>query len=678
MKALEYWLEQKRQKQQRFVLLLDSLVTGKFYPYLWFRLRFFSMKFLLDTAIHTLEFWLLIKIFTLPYLLPIILLRAIGFMAQGFWWGCLEVLRTRVRNLFRDGNVAAIREEASAWFAAASIMAIFLMGISSLIVFKTFKIPAQHRYFFRIYEFIIIIQSVIAIIFTTYHSMVYAVRRIYRPLLSLLLPHLIALTLLFLWPLLGSITLLLMIMVSGWLSLAISVFFVHRMYRLLLFYPLSWSIRSNLGKTINIFRSPSLWLGGIAFALFRMDGVLPLTIWLSSFKQMHMDWVALFYLIAPQLRAGYQWTRLLYFDFKKVDVNLFSTLKNRLDKQLFHLSYWLGLGFWLVAELLQIAFFENRLWWVMLIFLPFFVLRSLISFHQIKLFSRGYYLDVIVSGLLILSGAVILPYMPQQSPMQWPVYGGLLLVSLVYLYKPRLGNSFIRTAPSSTLALPIWYAELNRLMLTKQPLYFYAITLHRSIPSKQIYSFVKQLRCCVNSLGIVTRSGRHQFLCLSSKPLFNTAEWLKLGSGLITKIHSSAEIEKLGLHEFIAQGSLKPILCSIDQIKQITPLVTIKAKFYDFFPQGIVLDLADSASLSSILHLSLESKRLLINQARSMALRLYADRAHLPYEVTVLYQQGQIAAIFAVQRSSEPQRKTIKIWRRILQNYNLEWAANTQ
>ena len=203
MKEIEAWLREEAERRARTPLLEDALIGGRFFPYAAFRLRYFALRTMLAAALHAVKIILAFRFFSARSFAAILVVQSAATIASGFWWGSLEILRDKVREDYRNGRRRGLDGLIGQWLSIA-------LNLGAVSLAAALLVPACSLLFGRgpsaADAFLAAILLKLALDFPTraYHSGVYAVRRVYRPLASVVLAEILSFTaLLATWPLLG-------------------------------------------------------------------------------------------------------------------------------------------------------------------------------------------------------------------------------------------------------------------------------------------------------------------------------------------------------------------------------------------------------------------------------------------------------------------------------------------
>src|SRR5207244_8670437 len=133
--------------------------------------------------------------------LVIVATTATAFVSS-FWWGALEALRGQVRDLHRSGKPHRIERAIGGWLTFALLLS--AAALACAIGWSVWR--ASDGTFDVTDAFVasLLLRLALDLPVRCYHSGVYALRRVYKPLLATLAPEFLGLaTILALWPLIG-------------------------------------------------------------------------------------------------------------------------------------------------------------------------------------------------------------------------------------------------------------------------------------------------------------------------------------------------------------------------------------------------------------------------------------------------------------------------------------------
>jgi hypothetical protein len=243
-------------------MILESFFfTGNSAGYGWQRLKFFVYSSLVHSAVWWLEIWFLYQFEMLEEAFYFkIVLHTLG----RFWWGALEPMREAVRDR---------QDVVGSWLMLAGIVSTVLAVIGAFTDF-----------------YFLFLSLAVQIMVRTFHSGVFAIQRVRRPLWSLCLLIIPS----FFLPILGwPLTTLMGSLFGG----AITVYYTYKQYQTLPSF------------TFTIPDLKGFWKNGLVYASVGLNTLL-----ISSLFQKEMLPFAFAY---PLFRLAFDWTQLFYFDYIK-------------------------------------------------------------------------------------------------------------------------------------------------------------------------------------------------------------------------------------------------------------------------------------------------------------------------------------------------------------------------
>ena len=237
-----------------------------------------------SAVLHGVRLTVLQYIFSHQAFLTTLLLNAIAGLVTSFWWGALEVLRARVRHLSRDAQRHRIPEEIGQWLTVAAVLAVIsLLLPAGWIIWEH---AYRHRPFDVLQLYIFAIGFRLSADFLTlmFHSGVYAVRRVYRPMPAMVAVELSSmLAVLALWPWLGRWSFPIAVLLGTAVSAGLVVHYTARLYRLLGWLPLRLAKpqRAQFARWSTI---AEFLAAGLSYALMKLDAFLMLAMFHSRHR----------------------------------------------------------------------------------------------------------------------------------------------------------------------------------------------------------------------------------------------------------------------------------------------------------------------------------------------------------------------------------------------------------
>ena len=277
------------------------------------------------------------------------------------------------------------------------------------------------------YVAVLLLRCAVDLPVRAYHSGVYALRRVYKPLGATVGPELVSLAvMLALWPVIGLWALVVAGAITAALASGLTAVYTRRVYHFLGFAPSEHLGRFALRRSLRGM-GRELLAGGAAHGVMALDSLVVLALLFGA----PSDSTALvvLFLSMPTIRAGADWARLLYFDLKRLELRLFTNLRRRFERQTLWLALLLSVVFWVVAAAIATAFYGHALGGLSAALLAFFVARSLLARAQIQAFAEGSYPAVIATGGLCAGGLVAASLLADGETARMAAVGGVAALS---------------------------------------------------------------------------------------------------------------------------------------------------------------------------------------------------------------------------------------------------------
>jgi hypothetical protein len=397
VKEIQAWLLRCAERDERIPSVDDVFLSGRFGAYAWYRLRFFFLRWLSASAVHICRVVLLSAAFSRRNFVQLLLAEtAVGFLSS-FWWGALEPMRERVRELRRQGRLFAVPQEIDVWLAASLVLAALVMAACSV------WLLASPRAFgpFELYGVALAVRLALQFVTRTFHSGIYAMRRVYRPAWSIVAVEVVAFaTIAAVWPVFGAWALPLGTLVSAIAGSGITLYFTHRMYQFI-------GMRPRWAALLRVTRRKISWTqvlaAGLSFGIMKLDAVLVFGLFDYARRSAGVPLFVLLFVMAPTIQAGFDWAYLFYFDLKRLHAPTLAPLLEQYRARITRLALVMGLAFWALGSLTGTVVFLRSLGTTYWLLCPFFVVRSLVASAQIQAFSvRRYGVLLGTSSLWLL------------------------------------------------------------------------------------------------------------------------------------------------------------------------------------------------------------------------------------------------------------------------------------
>ena len=464
MNDLRSWFRAEARRQGRARFLEDALLSDRIAGYAWYRLRYFGARLLAATVVHSIRFLFIYYLFSRQTFVALVLAHAGAGFVGSFWWGALEVMRARIRRHYRGGRTRAISGEVTRWLALASTFSIAALGTGvGLALWNVGEGGGMELSQF--YALAILIRLALEFVTRTFHSGVYAVRRIYRPVWAIVAVELVGFAaVMTLFPLIGAWGLpIAMIVASGTIAW-VTVHYTIRAYRLLA-VPLPAWLALHVTRTPGAF-TREFFVAGLSYALMKMDSFLVLSLFATSLYVGGPDLFVLFFVVSPAIQAGFDWAQLFYFDLKRLELRPFTVLRQRYERSVFRLTGVLGVVTWalacLTAELVYPGDLENLYW----LLLPFFATRSLLAYVQIEAFAERRYGTLMQSAVAWLIGFSAVAVAIEAAGWKLIAVSAVTLGVALFLIRRRSATG-IESHAFDTIGLAEW---LDRATQIREPI----------------------------------------------------------------------------------------------------------------------------------------------------------------------------------------------------------------
>jgi len=671
MQDLDSWFDHQARKEQKIVRLEDALLAGRFWRYAFYRLRFFLLRYVVESAVHLVRFLFLYFIFGPGEFITIVLLLAATGLLTSFWWGSLEAMRGRIRHLRRTERPHLVSKEIGRWLSLSIQLGIATgLGTLGWIVWSLWAEGPGFKPV-DLYIFAILARLTFTLVSRCYHSGIYSLRRVYRPPLAIVAVEMSGLIIAAaLWPLLAAWGFSIASLLSAGIAAGITIFYTHRSYKFSGLNPLT---HLHIGELrMPLIREKRDWFtSGVSYAIMRLDSILIIGLYGTALIGNGVKYTELFVLLfvfGPTVRSGFDWAQLFYFDLKKLEVGLFKNIRRRFEVEILKLSLLSlsGLFFWIVACILGTIALQTSLGVMYLLLIPFFVSRSLLAAIQIEAFSQKAYGLVIFGGLVLTIGILSAGFLLAEDI---PKLVAVTLLStftaavLEFLLKnfQLSGRGDNRLIPTEWLALvsaidsPV---QIGILDLSIEP----GTRSNRQSSSARPGEEWKIRRLADRIAGRLGKSGSITqvfgpllvwYELKSSRTRIDEG-WLARNSGGILKSVWRSAVKgngHLALQSANESGQLGRTLGGADLDCSPTELeLETRKSFEKMFPQGIIFDpnLSDRHQLSAIPH---SERRGILRESESFARDLPSIYPSSHYEITVLCPAGVLKLIFLVNRN---------------------------
>jgi len=319
------WLEAQSRRERRAVRLEDALLADRYATYFAFRLRFFGLRTVVTAILHAFKILLVARAFSQNDLLVILAVGAGTAIGNDFWWGALERMRQTIRALRRNALIHRVPAEIGRWVRLA--VGLSVAGIAAATAVLAISVvlgrgPQPDG----VYAAILLAGGALRLTAKAYHSGAFALRRIYRPIGSLLVADSVGIvSLVGLWPLIGLWAFPIAETAATVSALVVIVHYTGRTYRVL-GLPRLWELLRAAGGMPSFTQLRSALPPALAYALVGAESLIVLAVLTVPGGTGRSSLLVLVAALGPVVRAGFEWAQLLYFDLVRLGLPLLRDL----------------------------------------------------------------------------------------------------------------------------------------------------------------------------------------------------------------------------------------------------------------------------------------------------------------------------------------------------------------
>lgn len=676
MNELARWFESQARREQRAVYLEEALLGNRFWAYSFYRLRYFFARYAVASLTHAVTVVLLYRFFDRTHFVVVLVAYAVASVISSFWWGALEAMRTEVRRLYRLRVPHVIPKAIGRWLSL-SLQLTLLTALATALWLGLHLVRTGTLRPAGLYVVAIGLRLSLQFFTRAYHSGIYAIRRIYRPLPAILGVEFVGIAItLVLAPFLGAWALPVGALIAAPVVAGLSLYYTRRTYQFMGLSPAPF-------VTLTGLRLPprrslrDFFGGGFSYALMSVDSLLVLVLFTTERDAAGKTGLfALFFLLSPTVRACSEWAQLLYFDLKRLEIRLFRNLKLRFERAVLRLAVVLGLLFSGVAALIGALVYRAGLGDLTWGLVPFFVSLSLLAAVQIEAYSERAYPTLIRNAALCLAGYVAagLSLADERTTvllLAAVAFGGFLLLQL---RRERLESDDERGLLWPTQ----WLAELRSV---EGPVGVAAARYHADAGTVADDAW-RERQVGDRLARWLRRSGKATLI----EP--GLLAWYESGTGRVVDEQSlpsvtggllrwagssTGENGLVALQAAARAGVLGRELAAV-VARGVRPLDVeeLRASFDRMFTSGMVYA-PDEPIPARLDALPSEDKRAAVAEAVTFARELRLRRPRSRFQVTSLCEAGELRLIFLVSRRAP--RHLRSRWEKLVGRLNLQAAV---
>jgi hypothetical protein len=663
MNSLNQWKARKQKSRNSFSSLYDMLLGNKVFSYIYYRLRYFALKTGVSYIFHIITFYLLLSHLSTPVFNSFIVMSIISLLATGFWWGVLEWLRSNIRYHNRIYKQKRVVTEIQLWLVFSFVLSAVSIILALYFSYRALVSPIAGNLFLTIYLVCVLVNLSLEFPVRVYHSGMYALKRIYRPMWSIVgVDIAVSLLLLALFPLLHIYAIVVTYIIRSFTKASISWYFSHKSYQFL-----GWEFPGLTLKLVRQYLSKLpvaiLMLLGISAVFLHLDNFLifsvaRLTHRLASDQH---DLLVSLYFILPLMHAGYEWTQLFYFDSKRLLNEDNKLLNERFEKILNIVSPIIGLGLGLIACVLTFVFKPESVSLSFMLVIPWLMLRSNITYLQITAFTEHRYLDVIVSTCIIIAPSfLILSY----SHSMGSLFGFMCVFGVFALmYLKKIKTITFKHAPDKLVGSVF---SLNHKVFThRQPIVVVKLVLAQHLLNAKTVFYNELLEPCLSLFDEIAWLDSHTLIAFSQNDLAVVEKIKKLNAGIIKNIHNitfTPSSDSLESYLLFLKKDQKP--------HQIMTKQSFITQCQAAYPNAIVYDPLDGKVLPKQLNASV-----IMSDVKGWLARPLASERRKKHKVACIHNGETSVAFLIIPLDRHTAIKALTAWQESVFWYNCSYIA---
>jgi hypothetical protein len=352
------WLSKRAAKGEQAVLIETALLDENpraMASYYFYRMRYFLIRCMVAAAVFAIEIKILVEGFGMAFFQQSLGARTLVLLLTGAWWAGLELMRSEIRHQKRAERPYLIPGIIVAWQNRAWALALTIVSAGALGLVIVFGLSPEKAWSpYNLYLMVLLARLGVEIPLRAYHSSVYATRRVYRPLWWILFAELLGLAcFLTLKPTIGPWSVAIAGIISLTASTSISYHYITKTFNYLGYNSAIERLASKSQKRVRLPAWKEVAKAALPLTLFQLDSILVLLLILGHQKGAGGEGtILLLGLCLPLLQASQEWSRLLYFDYKKLEVKTHRLLREKFEAGTKYIGLLLSLCLWLTIPVL--------------------------------------------------------------------------------------------------------------------------------------------------------------------------------------------------------------------------------------------------------------------------------------------------------------------------------------
>jgi hypothetical protein len=405
---LSSWAAMRRGARAHRITFAQALLQRRsVLPYAAYRLRYFLFTNFALLCLHVVELYLLAFDFkhSTP-LYALLTLRVVSHALKGAWWGALEIMRQRIRDLNASSKLSLLAHELGCWHRAGLIVAGVTVVTAIACSTLALVVTGAER-LVACYAAAILLELATSFVLTLRRSGISAMRRIPQTSAAMIIAPLAGVSvLLMLWPTSGGYALIASSLLTSMISAATGFYYTQLAYTNNGWPRLIWPSRTEFTSFLKGLPVREIGLAAIACGSIHAESlILPIVSYAFHPHGTFTQSLLPLFVALPLLRACSDWARLFYVDLARFEVSLLTDFMRSFHRRLLLASLGVGFVLWLPTLAFSITGSTRNEFIGQTALLALFVWRGQFAWLQMVAFFRKLYWPLIACGGMI-SGAV--------------------------------------------------------------------------------------------------------------------------------------------------------------------------------------------------------------------------------------------------------------------------------
>lgn len=666
---LSAWLTKQKKSKNEATLIESSLLNGNLTKYFVYRFKYFALKSVLTLAIAIIQTKILIDGFaSTDFILHALGAGAAATLISSFWWAGLECFREEIRKQKRSENGGILIPQVLLLWRSITIKAMRAVAALSfgsfalwLMVFSPSPLSP-----FNLYLFALLLRVILDIPLRSFHSSVYATRRIYKPMGWVLgIEALSFIGFLLLHPSIGPWSVGVVTLIATTLNFSVSWYYIQKMFA---YMGYSKALVIAVKKLKRPYPSPlfsQFILNAIPLTLFKVDALIMVFITIShDFSSgVTIPQIALLATAIPMLHITQEWAQLMYFDYKKLELHYLTSLRQSFERASRLIPLLIGGGLWacLVPAIWLVAYE-----WVMppLSLLVLLCGSTYLAQSVIKHYSLGEKSHLLIAGCFLSLALCPILFITLDIESAY-LAAALPIIGITIILNKSFKKRAVQTYAATLLTMSAWLISLKG---KKGLLLGGSITLKEGDTSLYFLklSLAKGIRKVIRNQNLAPASLHITSIQPSTVLFFTTTT----EPYILDVIKTAAGPHLQSLSHYI--GTPLELVNNLATLDEALTAVNIEPPVWKHNIMPLTFDLNDPSSNP---HIACTDAQEIYHSAKDAFLKLTEPKKWNTWDVTIEEKDGVLTTIHAYPKNTP--KKIRDIWRKTILKKTIYSAWNS-